>query len=364
MPALRDSSLHSSSPLELLVVGQGLAGSLLAWDLIERGANFRILDGQLAHAAHRASAGMINPVSGPKRNRPWAWDSYFPLAARRYRELEKHFDLKAPLLHDLELLACFRDAADRERSLPRIAAREHGKFIAALHEPGLFAPAIADEFGSYELRGGLRFDVREFVALSTEEFRRRGLLIEDEFEPAELAVRSEGLIWKGWRAEQLVLATGYRAAATPWFADIPWRISRGETIDLALETEAPLPRNGVNRKEWLLGVAEDRARVGALFDWREPEAGPTAAGRQHLLEAAARLGAAGRRLVDHRAGTRAGGIDWRPYLGQAREDRRIHLLGGLGSKGALYGPGLAAAMTAHLLDGTPIPAELDLERRR
>lgn len=348
--------------VDVLIIGQGLAGSLLAWELLDRDVSFCIVDGALPHAAHAASAGMMNPVAGPKRNRPWAWDVHFPVAASRYRDLSDRLGRK--LFHELRLLACFRDAADRDRSLGRIDEGLHQGFVGEVHDPGTFAPQIADEFGSYEMIAGRRFDVREFVALSRREFRASGCFREETFRPEDMRQNDDGrLTWNDLQSRHLVLATGHRAATTPWFDDLPWRISRGETLDLDARGFTP-PRDAVNRKEWLLNLGSHRLRVGALYDWHAPEAGPTPEGREHLLAAAQRLGAPDRSVIDHRAGTRAGGIDWKPYLGRGRGNERVFLFGGLGSKGALHAPALAGLVADHLLKGESIPPELDLDRRR
>jgi len=50
--------------INTIIVGQGLAGSLLAWSLIQRGQSILIVDNDHHHAASIAAAGIINPVTG------------------------------------------------------------------------------------------------------------------------------------------------------------------------------------------------------------------------------------------------------------------------------------------------------------
>jgi len=49
--------------VDFLIVGQGLAGSLMAWELMQRGKTVLIVDNGLENAS-RVAAGLINPVTG------------------------------------------------------------------------------------------------------------------------------------------------------------------------------------------------------------------------------------------------------------------------------------------------------------
>lgn len=49
--------------IDVLIVGQGLAGSLLAWELAGRGLAVCVVDNELCNAS-RVAAGLVNPVSG------------------------------------------------------------------------------------------------------------------------------------------------------------------------------------------------------------------------------------------------------------------------------------------------------------
>ncbi len=48
---------------DFLIVGQGLAGSLLAWELMQRGAKVLIVDNGMPNAS-QVAAGLINPITG------------------------------------------------------------------------------------------------------------------------------------------------------------------------------------------------------------------------------------------------------------------------------------------------------------
>ena len=55
---------------KIIIVGHGLAGSMLAHTLLRRGVKVTVLDAKMAHSASQVSVGLINPFIGPKFNIP------------------------------------------------------------------------------------------------------------------------------------------------------------------------------------------------------------------------------------------------------------------------------------------------------
>lgn len=50
--------------MNILIIGQGIAGSCLAWELKRRGAEFTVADRPVAETASRVAAGLVNPLTG------------------------------------------------------------------------------------------------------------------------------------------------------------------------------------------------------------------------------------------------------------------------------------------------------------
>ena len=56
--------------VDFIIVGQGIAGTLLAHDLLEKGHSVYIIDKPMIASASKVAAGLINPV-GMKRCIPF-----------------------------------------------------------------------------------------------------------------------------------------------------------------------------------------------------------------------------------------------------------------------------------------------------
>jgi glycine oxidase len=67
-------------------------------------------------------------------------------------------------------------------------------------------------------------------------------------------------------------------------------------------------------------------------------------------------------VVEQAAGVRVNLPDKRPAVGRHPQQARLGLVNGLGAKGVLWAPWLAAAWVANLRDGVAFPMDADVGR--
>lgn len=102
----------SRHDIDTLIIGQGLAGSLLAWELAHRGERILVIDDEHASASSTAAAGLINPVTGQRMVKTVGVDDYLPVAHKRYRALEEI--LGRELLYDIPMWRLLRHEKERQ----------------------------------------------------------------------------------------------------------------------------------------------------------------------------------------------------------------------------------------------------------
>ena len=71
--------------VEFLIVGQGLAGTALAWELIWRGRDVLVVDAGEAVTSSKIAAGLVTPITGQRLALGWRVDERLA-AARPYYE--------------------------------------------------------------------------------------------------------------------------------------------------------------------------------------------------------------------------------------------------------------------------------------
>lgn len=326
---------------DILILGQGLAGTLLAWELERAGVGFSLIDPGHDSAATIAAAGIINPITGRRLVPSWRIGTLLPAARAVYRDLEA--ELGVPLWRELRVRRLFADERERATWREKGARGDLAPFAGAADAEGFWIePAARVDLGA--LLGAAR---RRWLAM--------GRLRVESVDAADPAAVPAGHAC-------VIDCTGRAATRSEAFRFVPWEFSHGEILELAVAGLAP--DVVLNRRHWIVPVGAGAAWVGATHTPGVREAAPTSAARR-ALEASARelLGETHPFVVTgQRAGVRVNLPDKRPVAGRHPSSPRLGLCNGLGAKGALWSPLLARQWVQHLTTGAAFDPEIDVAR--
>ena len=345
---------------DTLIVGQGLAGSALAWHLMHAGQRVGVVDDGHRSASSMVAAGLINPLAGMRFNRRPELDDWLAAADRWYAALAVAFG--RPLFHPVPMLRLFRSVQQRRfhaRRLDDPASRR-------LLDEGFAAEKCPEDvtapYGGFIQHRTGYVDMPLLLGMLRDWLQRRGALIEGEVDPARIGLRDGGVDADGLRAGRLVFCDGARLRTNPWFRGLPLQPEKGEILDLA--AGGWRPQHIVNGAHWLVPMDNGEIRLGATHEHREIDCQPTAAGRRQLLAGlqALRPRASAPRVVGHQAGIRPGTRDRYPLIGMHPDHPPLWVFNGFGARGALTIPWYAERMSAHLQSASALPAEADIRR--
>ena len=96
--------MSSESKSSTLIVGAGLAGTLMAWELEKRGVEFEVWDSD-AQSASKVAAGMYNPLSFKRLVEVWNATPHMEEMQKTYRELQEFLGVK--VLHPTPIIRIF-----------------------------------------------------------------------------------------------------------------------------------------------------------------------------------------------------------------------------------------------------------------
>ena len=330
--------------IDFLIVGHGLAGATLAHLLLRRDRRIMVLDNKLPHSASQVAAGLINPLIGPKFNVPAhmadclteSMDFFRSIGQEAGQSLTGEF-----LLHRIFV-------SEKQRNLwidksQDSTFRKYARSVEtreACEELGLEAPLGAGT----QLASRLNFPL--FLKLSEDKLKQAGCWQEGIFEEDD---------WKA--AKKIVFCEGYRVLQNPWFGNLPFSPAQGEILlmENALSIAAS---NGT----WIIPEKKGLCLAGSTWKHEDLESGPTEDGKNEILEELSYLPKDRLRIIDHRSGVRSGTRDRSPILGKHRENEKIFLFNGFGSRGAATIPFYAKHMLDFMIDEVPLPREADLNR--
>jgi glycine oxidase len=301
----------------------GLAGCCLAWQRHFRGEAFTWEDDDRPGAASKVAAGLINPVTGKNFSPSWRIAEFLPEAevfyARVGELLGKQLWFPLPV---------WRLVADSEWAKVGSKLEEAEPWIERIEEevPGWNRAIV--------LKGGGRVATREFCEGTRAFFADKGSPASN----AAARVLCEG-------------AAGLMAGRLGRH-----RCAKGEILTV----RAPWTNDRmlIGGGGWLVPTGGDTFKVGSTYVWDRLDGEPTPEGRAKVEKIARLLGGEDFEVIAHDAGVRPIVRKSQPVIGPLDDGRVV--FNGLGSKGSLYAPGVAARLTAWLAGETEIEVDLDV----
>ncbi len=352
----------SQRELDYLIIGQGLAGSLLAWRLLQRGEQVLVVDNDYATSSSTVAAGLINPVTGKRLVKTVGVDECLPLARQTYHRLEQQLGCK--LLVEKPMLRLFHSEQERERWQHRQQEGGYEAYLGGLMEASQLPPPISASHGAglqlqtaYLRTGPLLHGLRDWL-------REQGSYLQAQFIYDELTLSAEGVVWRDLAARRVIFCEGYKGAGNPWFDWLPFQPTKGEFLTLRSSEE--LPDRIINSGRWLMPRSDGLYRAGASYDHQQLDENISAEARQMLLAALPTFLAPSPQfeVVSQQAGVRPTTSDRQPFIGVHPRQSQLMVFNGFGSKGSLLIPWHVERFIEFLLDGSVLPAAIDIARYR
>ncbi len=348
--------------VDTLIVGQGLAGSLLAWHLIRAGQRVLVVDDGHASASSTVAAGLFNPVTGKRLVKQAGAEELIAAAQSCYADLAEQFG--QCFFHHKPLLKLFANAAEREQWQRRRSDPAYAGYLGEAFEPGASgeAAALHDPHGSgRQLQTGY-LATEPLLGALRDWLVGQGAYCESAFAPGQLQLEDGAVRWGGVGAQRVLFCEGFRLRANPFFGWLPLQPAQG-TI-LTMKSNGPLPASIINGGRWLLPLGDGVFKLGATYRWDPFSLEPDSESCEELLASLPGLLAEPPRceVVANRVGVRPGTRDKHPFIGWHPVHPQLGVFNGFGSKGSLLIPWYARHFSEHLTAGIPLRPEADIRR--
>lgn len=346
---------HSNSS-SVLVIGDGLAGTLVGWELSRRNISFEIWsDGK--PGASSVAAGMFNPVSF-RRILP-QWDAEVQLTAARYFYEELEGNLGVKLWNEVPILRVFPDERYAKLWAERAAGgHDVSPFIECLSSAEIH-PSVKAPYGAGLVRRAGWVDVKSLTEKSRRVWQQAGKWSQkswslDDGCPAEFS--------------HVVDCRGTGAVGDLARFGIELRRNHGEVITIHIEED--WGDQTVNNVTWALPLGEGAYKIGSTYRWDmdRPDCLENTPGE--LLASVHRVrhnpAVDASSITEHQAGLRPSCFDRRPVLGRISDEHEWYVCcTGFGTRGVVVGPTAVKWTVAAMLNEiASVPAEVNPKRFR
>ncbi len=369
----------SEHTCDVAVVGGGLVGAALAYELVTQGVDVLLVDGHHPGRATDAGAGILSPET--TWNPDEGWFSFGCAAAIHYRTLMRRLaddGADETGFDECGLLLVAVDPGEDDWFATRadLALRRSPDTLVEVtpaEAQALFPPLGNVRRALHNPAAG-RVDGRLMTAAVLHGAEQHGL--------RRLQATATGLRVEGGGAVAIDTAAGVVSCGSVALAGGAWSQTFGQQLGVPIpvvpvkgqivhmQLPETAPGGAVDSGHWpivspvlnhyLVAWPGGRVVCGGTY---EPDASfdtrSTVAGLEELLRSCLAIapGLAGATVVDLRVGLRPVSGDDLPVLGPVPGWDNVHLATGHGTEGLLLGP-YSAALVARCLLGAPVPDEL------
>lgn len=340
---------------EVLIVGQGLAGTLLAFELYLAGVDVCIVNDPQKSAASRVAAGMVNPLVFKRMTKSWMVEELLPILKKRYHDLEDllgeqfYFDL--PMIKSL---------SEQEAELWQERKTDEA-FVPFIKEITTTSPVEhIQKSSAYGIVAGSGYlNTGRFLDLAKHFFQKKGMFIEADF----FANKNnfEEHIFQDISFNKIVFCQGHYLRKHPLFDFVRLKPVKGEVLQIYAPDLSE--EYIINRRVFVLPIGDHRFKIGSTYEWKDLSDVPTEEGKNSIVDRLKDLISVDFTIEQHWAGVRPTVIDRRPVLGKHPEYDHIYLFNGLGTKGVMLAPYFATEIKALIMDESyAINKEVNLAR--
>lgn len=345
---------------DYILVGQGIAGSLLAYRLEKAGADYVVIDRGHEKSASHVAAGLMNPVTGKLLVKTWMADDLLPAAFRLYKELEDY--LHVSILQPKKIIRLLTKPKEQNQWQLRLSMDEYSHYLSEIHPVESFQiPGINIQHPVGIITGGGATDISGLITHFRDRIKQKGALIESPFDRKQLSHTKDGVQYQSISAKGIIFCEGAGGMQNPLMNHIPFEPAKGEAITIHLpgfKEENIIKSGGL----FVVPLGKERYWAGSTYDWDFKDDEPTAIQKNSIINRLQKIINMPFDIISHRAAIRPSVKDRRPILGSLPAGKNIYVFNGLGTKGTTLAPYFSAMLAEHLINGYPLLPEVNVER--
>jgi glycine/D-amino acid oxidase-like deaminating enzyme len=341
---------------EVLIIGQGLAGTWLSWWLHKAGIPFRLIDHPDPDGASLRAAGLINPITGRRLVTTWMIDELMPFASNAYGEmgkfLEESFMNETSVIdfyHSVQMLQAFQKRFDEDPA-----------YLIPGHDREKFAPWFRYDLGWGAIRPCYLVNVEKLLSAWRKWLGKNELLTDSFFDLSKLQINPDGVLFSDIHASYIIFCDGRASAVNPYFERLPFALNKGEGMLVEIKG---LPENMVFKRGMsLVPYRNNIFWLGSSYEWEFRDDRPSENFRQQAENWLKNFLKLPYRILEHFAAVRPATLERRPFVGFHPLQPKIGILNGLGTKGCSLAPYFAKQLADKIAGKGKIHPLADISR--
>ncbi|WP_010662608.1 NAD(P)/FAD-dependent oxidoreductase [Marinilabilia salmonicolor] len=345
--------------MKTLIIGQGLAGTILAFKLLQKGYAITVIDDNNQQKASLKAGGMVNPIVFRRMTKSWLIDDLYPEFLRTTHELEdflgQEFFYPTPIQRIL---------GPGEDLFWSRKYKENGleKYIDPRISYAPISPYIKTPNGYGTVHKGGWYDIQTLITCFRQYLETNGLLIHENIDISkDLKTDDNEVRFNNQTYQKVILCQGSFNNDQQPFNRVKYRHTKGEI--LTLNSQVYNHKEIITKNLFILPIHNQKYKVGSTYAWEYTDTNITNEAKNEIIKKLEKISNFPFSIIHQEAGIRPTTHDRRPVIGFLKNQPNIGILNGLGSKGLLLAPWSANQLIQKIENNNfQIHPEVDVER--
>jgi len=344
--------------LDYIVVGQGIAGSLLAYQLIKAKKKVQVLNDESLPTSSAVAGGIFNPITGKNLDKTWLADKIFPFLREFYTSLEKEFH--ATFYHETNLYRPFANEQQQKHFLRLTDEYDLGNYLKIIQPNQSDYEQVSNDLGGlYTVSAGW-VNVPKMLKYFRDFFKQNESYQAEKVDFAELIISENNIFYKGFQAKRIIFCEGFYSTQNSFFSWIPFNPAKGET--LLADVEGYKIKEIINQGFWIIPLDGNKCRLGSTYIWDNLDWQATVSGRELIASKISKILSIPYQITGQEAGIRPTTKDRRPFMGNHPYHNNLYTFNGFGTKGVSLAPYCAKEMLGFLEKNKVLMSEANIDR--
>jgi len=343
--------------VDFIIVGQGLAGTCFAFELIKQKKTFIIIDQYAPTTSSQIALGIYNPLILKWFTKPWEIDNQLKYFHIFYNQINTF--LKNKFFNDTGIYKFLKTPYDQNNWLTKNTSSGRELYMSSqlhsLNNKGL----VHNDFYGFVKSAG-RLNIKLLLQSFRNYCKNKNQIIEEEFNYDNLRINSTSLSFKDINANNIIFCEGYSVINNPYFKNLNLKPTKGEILKIYCKD--------LNLKEiihsglLLVPLGDNYYSIGATYEWEDINTIPTTEAKKKIKVTLDSILNKPYKVINQLAGIRPSTIDRRPLVGAHKKYKNFYILNGLGTRGVLLAPFLSKCLIQSIYFNSPIMHDININR--
>ncbi|HAI76932.1 MAG TPA: hypothetical protein DCM08_11865 [Microscillaceae bacterium] len=342
---------------DYIIVGQGIAGTVLAHTFRQAGLKVMVIDEAQPCNCSLAAVGLCNPITGRRHALTWKAEELFPAAKFFYQNLEKTLGIK--FFKETTLFRPFHSIQAQNEFMTQASRKGTDEWIDYQADTAT-SQGIKPNFSGWTVRPVFQLDSEILLHSYRAHLTNEGCFRAEKLDIDALEVRQDGVMYKELSAKKMIFCEGFKATQNPYWAWLPIGAVKGEWLAIH-SPELQLPY--IYKNQFFIvpwgDATQHTFRVGSTYGWQPTDDLPTAEAYEALLQFAKSQLEVPFEVIGRGVGLRPTTPDRRPLVGWHPQFQTLGLFNGLGTKGFSLAPYFANKLYENAEKKRSLDVEVD-----